>query len=346
MKSQHKSKKKSKISIVFIILFFIIAGSGVGIRIYHHFSSFIKKPLIKEAPEITFTVLGGQSLSNIAENLEKQGLITDSLYFSIYVKLKKAERKLKAGEYTLSASQSPEEIFAILIEGRVKQYKTTIAEGLTIKDIASIVESRKLCDSISFTALCYDPDFIKELGIDNALSLEGYLFPDTYFFPRDNTCKSLIIAMVDRFKSVFIPEWKEQAEKLNCSIHEVVILASMIEKEAAYNSDRHLISSVFHNRIKRKMRFQSDPTAVYGLDGFSGKIKRSHIRAESPYNTYKIDGFPPGPIASPGASSLKAALYPAKSDYLYFVSKDGRTHHFSKSYKEHRQAIDQFLKGQ
>jgi UPF0755 protein len=345
MKSQHNSKKKLKIGIAFIILFFIIAGSCAGIYIYREISSFIRTPMKEDATEITFVIRSGQTLTTIAENLEKEGLISDSFYFLLYGQLKNSEKKLQAGEYALSASISPEDIFDILIKGDVKKYKITIQEGLTIKDIAPIIESSTICDSTRFSELCRDPAFIGKLGINDALSLEGYLFPDTYFFSGHNTCEDIITIMVDEFKSVFTLEWKKQAEELNFSIHQAVILASMIEKETADNAEYPLISSVFHNRIKKKMRFQSDPTAVYGLEDFSGKIRRKHIRANSPYNTYRIDGFPPGPIANPGAASLKAALYPAITDYLYFVSKDGRKHYFSKNYAEHINAVNKYLRG-
>jgi UPF0755 protein len=338
------AKKRLKTGIAFTVLLIIIVAGSAGIYIYRELSSFVKTPLIKEAPEITFTVLRGQSLKTIAANLEKKGLISDSFYFLVYAKLQRAEKTLKAGEYTLSASKSPEEIFKILIKGQVKLYKITIQEGLTIKKIASLVEKNKMCNKEQFNALCYNSDFIKKLGFDDVPSLEGYLFPDTYFFSRHNTCEDIIIAMVGKFKSVFTPEWEAQADKLHFSIHEVVTLASIIEKETADDSERPLISSVFHNRLKKNMRLQSDPTAIYGLEDFSGKIRKKHIRAETPYNTYRIKGFPPGPIAGPGAASLRAALYPAKTNYLYFVSKDGLTHHFSETYAEHLRAIDLYLR--
>jgi UPF0755 protein len=179
------------------------------------------------------------------------------------------------------------------------------------------------------------------MGI-TADTLEGYLFPDTYYFPSGLESKSIITAMVKQFRIAFKPEWQTRAEELGMSVHEVVTLASIIEKETGAPEERPLISSVFHNRLKKGMRLETDPTVIYGIPDFDGNIKRRHLNTYTPYNTYKIKGLPPGPIASPGAAALEAALYPAQSKYLYFVSKKDGTHQFSATIKEHNAAVRKY----
>jgi UPF0755 protein len=329
--------KKSSIAGVSLL---IIALFG-GIFLFWDISSFIKNPFRPGSPEQTLTILPGQSLKAIAEHLENQSIISNKFYFSIYTKIKKAGKKLQAGEYVLSGSKSPEEILDILVSGRVKLYRVTLPEGLTIKEIASLIEKEGLCDPKKFTALCQNPALIKKLEIQ-AFSLEGYLFPDTYFFSKQNTCEDIILAMAGRFKAVFTEARQKRAKELGFSIHEILTLASIIEKETGAAAERPLISSVFHNRLKKNMRLESDPTVIYGIEDFDGNIKKTHLQTRTEYNTYQITGLPPGPIASPGALSLEAALYPAESRYLFFVSKNDTTHYFSETFEEHIKAVARY----
>ena len=309
-----------------------------AVYLFFDISSFIKEPFITNAPEKTITLLPGQGLKTIAGLLEKEEIISNSLYFSLYAKLKKAGKKLQAGEYLLSASKSPEEILDIFVKGKVKLYRITLPEGLTIREVGALVEKENFCDREKFMALCRHAPLIKKLGIPS-VSLEGYLFPDTYFFPKQTACEDIIAAMAGRFKSVFTEERQERAKELGFSVHEILTLASIIEKETGDASERPLISSVFHNRLKKNMRLESDPTVIYGLENFDGNIKKIHLQTPTPYNTYQITGLPPGPIANPGALSLEAALYPAESQYLYFVSKNDTTHYFSETFEEHKKAV-------
>ncbi len=319
----------------------LILDLGVGIYIFFDISSFIKKPLKTEAPQKTITVLPGQSLTTIAEHLEKEQIISSKLYFSIYAKLKKAGKKIQAGEYLLSASKTPEEVLDIFIKGKVKLYRLTIPEGLNIREIAVLVEKENFCDQKIFIDLCYNLSLIKKLGVQ-AASLEGYLFPDTYFFSKQNTCEDIITTMIKHFQSVFTEDRRQRSKELGFSVHEILTLASIIEKETGDASERPLISSVFHNRLKKNMRLESDPTVIYGIKDFDGNIKKIHLQTITPYNTYQITGLPPGPIANPGSLSLQAALHPAKSRYLYFVSKKDTTHYFSETYEEHNKAVRQY----
>ncbi|OGR24903.1 MAG: aminodeoxychorismate lyase [Desulfobacterales bacterium RIFOXYA12_FULL_46_15] len=327
---------------------FIISVAGLlmidlfaGIYIFFDISFFIKAPFNPDAKQKTIMVISGQGLKAIAEHLENEEIISNKLYFSIYTNFKKAGKKIQAGEYLLSASQSPEEILDIFIKGKVKLYRLTIPEGFNIREIAALVEKENFCDMKKFMTLCNSPSFIKRLGIQ-VFSLEGYLFPDTYFFSKQNTCEDIISAMVGRFNSVFTEDLRRRAGSLGFSAHEILTLASIIEKETGDASERPLISSVFHNRLKKNMRLESDPTVIYGIEDFDGNIKKIHLQTVTPYNTYQISGLPPGPIANPGALSLEAALYPAQTGYFYFVSKKDTTHYFSETYEEHLRAVRRY----
>ncbi len=334
------AKNKIKIlsfSLLIVIVFCLIGGLFFYLKI----SSFAREPFKSTSHEKVFTIHPGQSLNAISKNLETEQFISNQTYFKFFTKLQKSAKKLQAGEYLLSASKSPEQILEILVKGKVKLYKITLPEGLNLKQIAALVEKANLCSKTRFETLCHDRPFIISLGMAST-SLEGYLFPDTYFFPKQTSCETIIAAMIQHFKTTFIDEWRIRAKKLGFSIHEIVTLASIIEKETGDASERPLISSVFHNRLKKNMRLESDPTVIYGIKNFDGNIKRKHLKMVTPYNTYQIKGLPTGPIANPGALSLQAALYPAQTEYLFFVSKKDTTHKFSKTIKAHNLAVKKY----
>ncbi len=333
---------KNKIKILFIVFFtLVIFLVGGGHLFYHKISSFVKEPFNPLAAEKVFSIKPGQSLAVIAQNLKTESIISNKIFFKLFTKYKKAERKLQAGEYILSASKSPEQILEIFLKGKVKLYRITIPEGMNIKEIALLVEKENFCKNEEFIDLCHDKSFIFSLGI-NAITLEGYLFPDTYFFPKNTDCKTVITTMMERFNTIFTEEWQKQAKTIGFSVHDIVTLASIIEKETGDALERPLISSVFHNRLKKNMRLESDPTVIYGIKDFDGNIKRKHLKIKTPYNTYQIKGLPLGPIANPGAKSLAAALNPVPSDYLFFVSKKDTTHQFSKTIQEHNKAVAKY----
>ncbi len=203
------------------------------------------------------------------------------------------------------------------------------------------MENAKFGSKIDFIKTATDPVLARKNGIE-AATFEGYLFPDTYFFPQEVAMEQIISTMVNRFWSVFTPEWKVRAKDLGFTVHQIVTLASIIEKETGAAFERPIISSVFHNRLKKKMRLESDPTVIYGINNFDGNLTRNHLSTHTPYNTYKIKGLPAGPIANPGRASLEAALYPEKSVFIYFVSKKDNTHYFSTTLKEHNQAVRKY----
>ena len=197
---------------------------------------------------------------------------------------------------------------------------------------------------MDFIQAATDTTRVRQIGLEGE-TFEGYLFPDTYFFPKEVTIERIISTMVKRFWSVFVPEWQARAKDLGLTVHQVVTLASIIEKETGAPFERPIISSVFHNRLKKKMRLESDPTVIYGIKNFDGNLTRKHLTTPTPYNTYKIRGLPSGPIASPGGASLEAALYPDDTKFIYFVSRKDRTHQFSTNLKQHNRAVQKYQLG-
>jgi UPF0755 protein len=329
-------KKILLTTIIFALL--VIIGSTVFFLNLKHYSEQAAGP----APEkVMITIPAGQSLKTTTESLFKNRIITSPFKFNMIARLKGYDKRLKAGEYILSASMPPIKILEKLVKGTVKLYKLTVPEGFNIYQIAEIVAKVGFAEQSVFIETATDAAFANASGII-AGTFEGYLYPETYYFPKNVSTKTIISSMVQRFWRVFSTQWKERSQQLGFSIHQVVTLASIIEKETGAPFERPLISSVFHNRLKKKMRLESDPTVIYGLKTFDGNLIRKHLETLTPYNTYKIKALPPGPIANPGQASLEAALYPADTKYIYFVSKKNRTHQFSTNLKDHNQAVRRY----
>ena len=303
---------------------------------------YAEKPAsINNHTEKVVIINSGQAFKSFSEKLHNNGIIKDLYKFNLFARIKGYDKKVKAGEYILSPSMTPYKILQILAAGKVCLHKITIPEGYNIRQIASITAKAGLCAETEFISSATDSSFVHNEGID-AETFEGYLFPDTYYFQKDTTPEKIISAMVKRFRSVFTSTYKEQAKKLELSIHQIVTLASIIEKETGDPKERSVISSVFHNRLKKKMRLESDPTVIYGIKDFDGNIKKRHLKTSTPYNTYQIPGLPPGPIANPGKKAIEAALFPADTDFLYFVSKKDNTHEFSTNIRDHNKAVRKY----
>jgi len=236
---------------------------------------------------------------------------------------------------------SPAEILEKLVKGDVVLYRLTIPEGYTMRQIADLVGESGVAGRDVFLKALSNRQLIAAQNID-AQSFEGYLFPDTYFFPKDVSAEKIISAMVSRFRTAMTSRRLERAQELGLSVHEVVTLAAMIEKETGAAEERPVISSVFHNRLKRGMRLESDPTVIYGIEDFDGNLTRKHLAEQTPYNTYRIKGLPAGPIANPGEAAIEAALYPADTGYLYFVARKDGTHQFSTNIRDHNRAVAKY----
>ncbi len=303
-------------------------------------------PVVPESehPPSTLVVIPeGATFQKVASALERERLIKSRSAFVLLGKAQEAERKIHPGEYELNPAMAPADILAKLIAGRVVLHSVTIPEGYTMAQIADVLAQQQITDRSEFLRLVKEKAFIKSLGI-SAETLEGYLYPDTYRFPRPMAAKDVIRTMVEQLNQVFNTEWQARANDIHLTKHEVLTLASVIEKETGAGDERPQIAAVFHNRLKKRIPLQSDPTVIYGLPNFDGNLHKKDLSNPSPYNTYRWGGLPPGPIASPGAQSIRAALYPAASPYLYFVSKNDGTHQFSATLVEHNKAVEKYQK--
>jgi UPF0755 protein len=326
-----------------LILSVAVAGAFVCAALWAtvDLSVYAERPASNSPDKKIVNVGKGQSFYRTAELLAAEGLIQSPVRFRWLARLKSADTRIQAGEYLLSADMPPNRILDIMISGKVRLYRITVPEGANLEQIADIVSGAGLVERNEFLSLCRNPDAVRAAGID-ADTFEGYLFPDTYLFPRSATAKDVVATMTAHFRSVFTEAWKARAAEMGFTVHEIVTLASIIEKETGAPQERPLIASVFHNRLRRGMRLETDPTVIYGLENFDGNLTRRDLRTPTPYNTYKIKGLPPGPIASPGAAALEAALYPADTGYLFFVSKKDSTHKFSTNLSDHNRAIRRY----
>ncbi len=285
----------------------------------------------------------GISLTKISSELTKNRVISNGFLFTIHARLEGYDSRIKAGTYRFTDGMSPRRVLKMLVDGDVYAYRFTVPEGYSIYQIAELLHKRGIFKKDSFLSRCFDSSLLTELGIEEH-SAEGYLYPSTYEISPKMDEAAVIRTMVGKFRSVFSDRYDRRAHNQGLSLHRLITLASLIEKEAVVPEERPLIASVFLNRLKLKMPLQSDPTAVYGIRAFAGKITRQDILHKNPYNTYLITGLPPGPIGTPGDGALEAVLSPAKTGYLYFVAKNDGTHYFSRSLAEHNRAVEVFLK--
>ncbi|MCA9472207.1 MAG: endolytic transglycosylase MltG [Nitrospira sp.] len=285
----------------------------------------------------------GMSLGEVASLLAERRLLANAQWFRIIGTLSRADRKIQPGEYKLHAGLTPKEILERLAEGKVYYHSVTIPEGYTISQIANVLSKKGLVDKTRFVWLTKDPAFIRSLDL-NVQTLEGYLFPDTYFFTRTTSEEDIIKTFVIRLWKAFSPTLLNRANEIGMSVQEVLTLASVIEKETGLSTERSMVSGVFHNRLNRNIPLQSDPTVIYAIEDFDGNIRKRDLSIDSPYNTYRVRGLPPGPIANPGEAAIHAALYPTPSDYVYFVSRNDGSHEFSVTLAEHNRAVEKYQK--
>jgi UPF0755 protein len=306
-----------------------------------YFGYFLVSPAGIDRAEESFVVKKGSGLRTVAAQLEERGLIKGKYLFMLWAYLRGGARDIKAGEYSFNRSMAPVKIFQMLTSGSVKTYSFTIPEGLTAEQIAVLLEKRNFLNKMDFISLVYDKGLVSSYQVYGA-SLEGYLFPDTYVITRDMGPRDVIDLMVNRFWEIFNP--LVRGRKLTMPVKDIVTLASIVEKETGLAEERPVIASVFLNRLRLKMRLESDPTVIYGIEDFGGNLTRKDLRSPNPYNTYMNRGLPPGPIANPGREALEAVIDPAETNYLYFVSKNDGSHHFSSTLKEHNRAVYQYQK--
>jgi len=317
-----------------LVLFLIIFAISFYYLVF--LDSYSNETKIVEIPK-------GSTLRKIGGILKDNKLIRNKTLFLVSAYLNGKSNSLKAGEYEIHSGSSLESIIKKFANGDVYLRQVTIPEGKSIKETAEIFEKNGFAEKEEFYKLSTDPAYVRELTGKNIATLEGYLFPDTYSFPKSVETKDVIIAMVDNFKRVY--ENLSNRNNTKLSDHEVVILASMIEKETGVDYEREDISAVFHNRLKKGMRMECDPTVIYGMgDKYKGNIRKKDLLTKTPYNTYQIFGLPAGPIANPGKEALHAALNPSDVNYLYFVSKGDGSHYFSTNYRSHVNAVNKYIR--
>ena len=294
--------------------------------------------------KIKINIPKGSTLAQITDLLAEKNIVTNKNMFITAASLMGYGNKIPAGIFAFKNANSNYRIVKQLVHGNPEMIRVTLLEGWTIAQVTqSISESMNLSSEI-LSSLCYDGQFINEIGMDTE-SLEGYLYPDTYLFlESENDPKEILNQIVSEFNEVFNDSLMERAQKLGLTVNEVITLASIIEGEAIFDSERAIISAVYHNRLKKRMLLQADPTIQYIIKDGPRRLSLSDLKIDSPYNTYIYRGLTPGPIGNPGKASILAALYPDDNDYLFFVARGDGYHTFTRTYDEHNQAKREFQK--
>ena len=310
-------------------------------------ASFFYRALVTPGPQLAeparVFIRPGSTLTHTARLLTEAGALENERAFTLWARLTGKDRGLQSGEYVLTEAVSPLALLDILAQGRVARHAITIPEGLTFEQIANKLEAEGFGPEASFLALGSDARFLVRWELQDR-GVEGYVYPDTYFFTKPYRPEEILGRMLDRLNEVYTPAMQQRADALGWSRHEVLTLASLVEKETGAAAERALIAGVFHNRLRRRIPLQCDPTVIYGLADFDGNLTRAHLRTPGPYNTYLNRGLPPGPIANPGLAAIEASLSPAETDYLYFVAKGDGTHEFSSRLADHNRAVYRFQK--
>jgi len=323
---------------ILLILFtlFGIALVLIGAQVY----SFLTTAVAPAETQLV-EVEPGSSFARTALALQNAGVISNAQRFSLLGRWREVTEKIHAGEYFFEQSATPDEILARLVAGDVRKYRLTIPEGFTLKDIARRVEEAEVGSADQFLKLAQNTELARQFDIEGE-TFEGYLFPETYTFRAGTSFEALLKMMLAQLETRLTPELLEQAGKLNLNRHQLITLASIIEKEAGNKEEMPLISAAFHNRLRIGMPLQADPTVIYGIVDFDGNLTRKHLETPTAYNTYRMRGLPPGPIANPGLAALTAAANPAESKVIFFVSRGDGTHQFSETLAEHNAAVHRF----
>jgi UPF0755 protein len=330
----------------YIVLGLLVAfGIGLGIVGYVGFRVyiFLSTPPQQQAVEKIVVIDRGMSLHLVAERLKEHEVITDQNLFMILARFYQQGKSIKAGEYKLTTAMLPLEVLNVLQAGKILLRSVTIPEGYTAEQIADLLDHLGFAHKDTFLKLTFTRQLAAELKIE-ADNLEGYLFPNTYSISREMNEEAIIREMVTEFWQVITPDLLVEIRQKGFTVHEIVTLASIIEKEARVGNEREVISAVYHNRLKINMKLDSDPTVIYGIENFNGNLTKIDLQSNSPYNTYTHRGLPPGPIANPGKASILAAIHPANVKYLYFVARNDGTHEFSENYAAHLLAVRKYQK--
>lgn len=330
-----------RVAVAIVLLLGVAAAALSGITVWGRLHDPYKG---YEGAEQFVVIAPGTGTAAIRRVLVDAGVIRDQLAFRAAVWWTGRARELQAGEYRFDRPVAAVEVVERLARGDVYRRRITFPEGLTIQEMAEIYESRGFGAAADFAEAAANRSLIQALD-GEAVDLEGYLFPETYALPRATPASRLIVMMVDRFLATYTDRWRRAAEEQGLTMRQVVTLASLVEEETGTPEERPIVAAVYRNRLRIGMRLQADPTVVYALrqaGSYAGNIRRDDLALDSPYNTYRYAGLPPGPVAAPGAASLEAALMPAEVGYLYFVSRNDGTHAFARTLAEHNRNVREF----
>lgn len=322
--------KKLLISLFIVGLLGLIS---VGAYVGHYFNQ------TYQGPDVNFVVENGDAFGRINQRLYSQGLISNTRLFHYLAKYQQVMTKFRAGSYTIARGASMSDVLSTLVYGQPNLTSITIPEGKNMYEIAKILGASGITSEEGFLEVVQNPDFISQLKIP-ASTLEGYLYPETYRFAPNTPAKIVAKTMIELFN--------RKTESMDFSHpflnkHQIITLASVVEKETGAKVERPAIAGVFTNRLKKRMRLESDPTTIYGIwKRYTGNIKKADLLEYTPFNTYKVPALPQGPISNPSLEAVQAVLHPEAHEYLFFVSKNDGTHVFTKTYQDHLQAVDNF----
>ncbi|MGE5390702.1 MAG: endolytic transglycosylase MltG [Deltaproteobacteria bacterium] len=339
-----KPRKRQGRFIITVLLVLIAIGVFWA---WHSLNALYQPVDIKDKRPIDVVIPAQATAPQIAAILDKEQLIRSQTAFLLFCRRNELDSQLKAGHYRFSRSQSIPQIAALIAQGHVVGISFTVPEGYTIKQIGDLLVKKNICTEEDWKAALwetYDYDFLDGVPVDTKDPLEGFLFPDTYEIEEGTTAHQIVDQMLGNFGSHW-DKYAAQAHSQNMTVYDTVILASIIEKEAMVDNERRLISGVIENRLQTGMLLQLCPTVLYCI-GQPEKVNVSYqdLEVDSPYNTYKYPGLPPGPISCPGDASIAAAVSPQQTPYLYYVAKGDGTHYFSRTYQEHLQAQRRYSK--
>lgn len=338
IESKRAGKRWLKIFAIFLGFLFLFAAVSL-----FEAKSLLKKPASTENQEIDFEIEPGWGVREISKKLEGKGLLKSPTIFLVYLKYKGLSSSIKAGNYLLNKNMNIIQVVEVLTQGKVKSIKIIVPEGWRLEEIAAYLEKENVVSSKEFLEAAkknYNYDFLKDKPADQ--NLEGYLFPDTYFLSANPSADQIVEKMLENFSKKFSKELQVEAKKQGSTIHEALTLASIVEREVDKKEDREIVAGILKERLRLDMPLQADATNHYLINDWKKVLTEGDLKIDSPYNTRIKKGLPPGPIASPGLESIKAALYHKDSDYFYYLSKDGKTY-YSYTQEEHDEKKAKYL---
>lgn len=327
------------------LVFFIGIPLLAALLAYSYLSSaFLRPHRAGDTQLVLVEVPQGANFKQITQLIKEKDVVRHAWALEVLARVKKIDTNISAGEYEFSPALTPLQILGKLMKGEVLKRRVVFPEGKSIWEYGKLLEQAQIISQSEFDPALTDKRLLISAGV-NADSFEGYLFPSTYEYSKPVTPKQVIWLMLEEGEKRWNQEVIGKADALMLSRHEVLILASIIEKETGKLEEQPIISSVFHNRLKRGMKLQSDPTVIYGIKNFNGNLTKVDLETDTPYNTYTRWGLPPGPICNPGESAIRAAVEPAQTSFLYFVADGLGGHVFSATYEEHSEAVNRYQRG-